>query len=126
VLVILAEVQGTPIAGAIFFRSRDTLYGRYWGALDDFHSLHFETCYYQGIEYCIEHGLGRFEPGTQGEHKVARGFLPVPTGSAHWIGDPRLRQAVADYLARERRHVQHYMDEVQAHSPYRRDGAPAP
>ncbi len=126
VVVILAEVQDTPIAGAIFFRSDDTLYGRYWGALDDFHSLHFETCYYQGIEYCLAEGLRRFEPGTQGEHKVARGFLPVATGSAHWIADPRLRAAVADYLERERSHVQHYMDEVEAHSPYRRESAPAP
>lgn len=126
VVVILAEVHDTPIAGAMFFRSADTLYGRYWGALDDFHSLHFETCYYQGIEYCLAEGLRRFEPGTQGEHKVARGFLPVATGSAHWIADTRLRAAVADYLQQERRHVQHYMDEVEAHSPYRRGTAPSP
>jgi predicted N-acyltransferase len=74
VVVKLAELQGTPIATAIFFRGGDTLYGRYWGAAAEFHSLHFETCYYQGIEYCIEQGLRRFEPGTQGEHKVPRGF----------------------------------------------------
>lgn len=119
VIVILAEHQGTPIAGAICLRSDDTLYGRYWGALDDFHSLHFETCYYQGIDYCLAHGLACFEPGTQGEHKVARGFLPVATASAHWIADARLRAALADHLIAEKRHVQHYMDDVQAHSPYR-------
>ncbi len=119
VVVILAEHQGIPIAGAICLRSDDTLYGRYWGALDDFHSLHFETCYYQGIDYCLAHGLASFEPGTQGEHKVARGFLPVATGSAHWVADARLRAALADHLVAERRHVQQYMDEVQAHSPYR-------
>ena len=76
-IVKLAELQGVPIAAAIFFRSGDTLYGRYWGAAADFHSLHFETCYYQGIEYCIEQGLRHFEPGTQGEHKVPRGFEPT-------------------------------------------------
>lgn len=119
VVVILAEHQGIPIAGAICLRSDDTLYGRYWGALDDFHSLHFETCYYQGIDYCLAHGLSCFEPGTQGEHKVARGFLPVATGSAHWVADTRLRAALADHLLAEQRHVQQYMDEVQAHSPYR-------
>ena len=80
----------TPVAAAVFFRSADTLYGRYWGAEADYHSLHFETCYYQGIDYCIEHGLARFEPGTQGEHKLARGFEPTLTWSAHWIADAPL------------------------------------
>ena len=75
------------MAAAVFFRSADTLYGRYWGADADYHSLHFETCYYQGIDYCIEHGLQRFEPGTQGEHKIARGFEPALTWSAHWIAN---------------------------------------
>ena len=70
-MVKLARFRRRPIAAAIFFRSADALYGRYWGAAAEFHSLHFETCYYQGIEYCIQHGLARFEPGTQGEHKVA-------------------------------------------------------
>jgi predicted N-acyltransferase len=121
VVVIMAEFDATPIAGAICFRSSDTLYGRYWGALEDFHSLHFETCYYQGIDYCLAHGLARFEPGTQGEHKIARGFLPVATGSAHWLADARLRTAVAHYLEQETSHISRYMDEVHAHSPYRRD-----
>ena len=75
------------MAAAIFFWSADTLFGRYWGAADEFHSLHFEACYHQGIEFCIEHGLARFEPGTQGEHKISRGFEPVLTWSAHFITD---------------------------------------
>ena len=90
-LVKLARARGEPVAAAVFFRSADTLYGRYWGAEADYHSLHFETCYYQGIEFCIEHGLQRFEPGTQGEHKIARGFEPALTWSAHCIADAPLR-----------------------------------
>ena len=108
----LAELEGTPIATAIFFRGGDTLYGRYWGAAAEFHSLHFETCYYQGIEYCIEQGLRRFEPGTQGEHKVPRGFEPTQTWSAHWIADPRFRRAIDSYLDQERAAVDEYMRQV--------------
>jgi predicted N-acyltransferase len=107
------------IAAAIFFRSADTLYGRYWGAAADFHSLHFETCYYQGIDYCIEQGLKHFEPGTQGEHKIARGFEPTATWSAHWIADARFRRAIAEHLARERQGIDQYMAAVQEHLPFR-------
>jgi predicted N-acyltransferase len=127
-VVILARHEGRPIATAICFRGERTLYGRYWGSLGDFHSLHFETCYYQGIEYCIREGLARFEPGTQGEHKVARGFTPQATWSCHWLKDRAFHSAVADFLRRETRHVDAYMDEVGEHVPYRRDalpGAPA-
>ncbi len=85
------------IAVAIFFVGDDALYGRYWGAGGNYHSLHFETCYYQGIEYCIEKKLQRFEPGTQGEHKVPRGFVPTLMSSAHYIVDPRFAAAIADY-----------------------------
>jgi predicted N-acyltransferase len=113
--------QGTPIATAVCFRNRDTLYGRYWGSLGDFHSLHFEACYYQGIEYCIRERLQRFEPGTQGEHKVSRGFTPQATWSCHWLRDRRFHDAVASFLARETPHVDAYIDEVDAHVPYRRD-----
>ncbi len=123
VMVKLALLQGQPVATAIFFRSAQALYGRYWGALADFHSLHFETCYHQGIEYCIEHGLSRFEPGTQGEHKVARGFLPALTTSAHWVADTRFRTAIARSLDAERPAVDQYMLEVTHHSPYRREAA---
>jgi predicted N-acyltransferase len=118
-LVVLARLQGVPIAAAICFRSSTTLYGRYWGSGADFHSLHFETCYYQGIDYCIREGLERFEPGTQGEHKVARGFVPQPTWSCHWLRDRDFHRAVDSFLARETRHVDAYMDEVGEHVPYR-------
>lgn len=118
-LVILAEKDQEPIATAICFRSGDTLYGRYWGAAGRFHSLHFETCYYQGIEYCIDHGLQRFEPGTQGEHKISRGFVPTATWSAHWLSHPQFAAAVDDYLDRERSYIDEYMDAAGDHVPYR-------
>ncbi len=118
-VVKLARRAGEPIATAIFFRSEDTLYGRYWGAEADYHSLHFETCYYQGIDYCIEHGLAHFEPGTQGEHKLARGFEPTLTWSAHWIGDAPLRRAIANYLQRESLAIDQYAADASAHVPYK-------
>jgi len=120
VMVKLAVLRREPIAAAIFFRSSDTLYGRYWGAAANFHSLHFETCYYQGIDYCIEQGLQRFEPGTQGEHKVARGFEPTATWSAHWLADRRFHRAVETYLAQERDAVDQYMASVEEHVPFKR------
>ena len=120
-VVVLARHQGAPIATAICFRSRTTLYGRYWGSGADFHSLHFETCYYQGIDYCIREGLERFEPGTQGEHKVARGFVPQPTWSCHWLRDRDFHRVIDSFLKRETRHVDAYMDEVGEHVPYRQD-----
>jgi predicted N-acyltransferase len=121
VMVKLAMHGDRPIASAIFFRSHDTLYGRYWGAAAEFDSLHFETCYYQGIDYCIEQGLLHFEPGTQGEHKVARGFEPTATWSAHWIADPRFRRAIDQYLGQERSSVDAYLQSVREHLPFRRD-----
>lgn len=122
VVVKLAEYQGEPIATAIFFRGEKVLYGRYWGAAANYHSLHFETCYYQGIEYCIEHGLEHFEPGTQGEHKVPRGFEPTTTWSAHWIADPRFRRAIDQYLNVERAQIDQYILEVEQHTPFHRSG----
>lgn len=121
VVVFLAELEGNPIAAAICLRSSDTLYGRYWGAVADFDGLHFEACYYQGIEYCIEHGIDRFEPGAQGEHKVARGFLPTLTYSAHHLTDPQFQAAVDDFLARERPAVQAYARDLTAEGPYREE-----
>jgi predicted N-acyltransferase len=109
-----------PIAVAIFFVGDDALYGRYWGAGGNYHSLHFETCYYQGIEYCIEHGLQRFEPGTQGEHKVPRGFVPTFTSSVHDIVDPRFAAAIGDFARRESRGVEQYAASVNEHVPYHR------
>ena len=120
IMVKLAEYQGKPVAAAIFFLSDDTLFGRYWGALENFHSLHFETCYYQGIEFCIARGLQRFEPGTQGEHKVPRGFEPTLAHSAHYMSDPRFQHALADYLERERAAVRSYAAEMSAHVPFHR------
>jgi predicted N-acyltransferase len=122
-VIVLARQHGVPIATAICFRSPTTLYGRYWGSSGDFHSLHFETCYYQGIDYCIREGLQRFEPGTQGEHKVARGFVPQPTWSCHWLRDREFHRAVASFLTREERHVDAYIDEVGEHVPYRQADA---
>jgi uncharacterized protein len=118
-IVKLAEYRGEPVAAAVFFRSGDTLYGRYWGAEAEYHSLHFETCYYQGIDYCIEHGLKHFEPGTQGEHKIARGFEPALTWSAHWIAHPPLRRAIGAYLEREGSAIDAYASDANAHAPYR-------
>ncbi len=114
----IARHGTSPIAVAIFFIGSDALYGRYWGASGNFHSLHFETCYYQGIEYCIEHQLRRFEPGTQGEHKVPRGFVPTLTGSAHAILDGRFAAAIRDFAKRESRGVMAYVAAVNEHVPY--------
>jgi predicted N-acyltransferase len=124
VMVKLALRGREPVAAAIFFVGGDTLYGRYWGAAEELNSLHFEACYYQGIDYCIEHGLQRFEPGTQGEHKVPRGFAPKITCSAHWIAEPRFRRAIAEYLERERAAIGDYASQVQDHVPFRRDQEP--
>jgi predicted N-acyltransferase len=109
------------VATAIFFWSGEALYGRYWGALADFHSLHFECCYHQGIEFCIANGISRFEPGTQGEHKVSRGFAPQYTWSAHFLVEPRLRNAVAEFVQRESQAVEAYADDVGLHTPFRRE-----
>jgi predicted N-acyltransferase len=118
-VIVLARYGSAPIATAICFRSSHALYGRYWGSLADFHSLHFETCYYQGIEYCIREKLGTFEPGTQGEHKISRGFAPEATWSYHWLRDAEFRAAVAHFLRRETLHVDAYMAELDEHVPYR-------
>lgn len=121
VLVILARYEQRPIAAAICFSGGDTLYGRYWGSVADFHSLHFETCYYQGIEYCIRERIARFEPGTQGEHKISRGFTPTPTWSFHWLREPAFYDAIQDYLERETSHVDSYIAHWDDHLPYRQD-----
>ena len=119
-LVVLGERQREPVAAAVFFVGEDTLYGRYWGSNSDVNALHFETCYYQGIDFCIAEGIGTFEPGTQGEHKISRGFTPVATWSAHWLAQPEFFSAIADFVDEEGRHVERYMDAVDSHSPYRR------
>jgi hypothetical protein len=119
-MVKLAMRDDEPVATAVFFWSQEALYGRYWGAQADFHSLHFECCYHQGIEFCIERGISRFEPGTQGEHKVSRGFAPHITWSAHHLVNPQLRAAVAEFLGREAEAVDTYAAEIELHTPFRR------
>jgi predicted N-acyltransferase len=115
--------SAAPVAAAIFFWSQEALYGRYWGAAADYHSLHFETCYHQGIEFCIERGVRRFEPGTQGEHKVSRGFEPTLTWSAHYIAEAAFREAIGDYLEREGGAIDDYAAEIREHVPYRKTPA---
>jgi predicted N-acyltransferase len=121
IMIKIARIGSAPIAAAIFFVGADALFGRYWGAGGNYHSLHFETCYYQGIEYCIERKLQRFEPGTQGEHKVPRGFVPTLTRSAHYIADPRFAAAIRDFARREARGVDEYAASVNEHVPYHAD-----
>lgn len=123
-VLALAFADGREVAGAISFRSADTLYGRHWGCRADYDSLHFEACYYQGLEYCIEHGLQRFEPGAQGEHKIYRGFLPTLTYSAHWIAHAGFRRAIADFLNRETPALRDYAQHWLQHSPYRDEVTP--
>ncbi|KAB2900280.1 MAG: N-acetyltransferase [Dokdonella sp.] len=118
VVAVLCRRDGHAIAGALMLRSSTTLYGRYWGAREHVPGLHFEACYYQGIDYCLREGLTCFEPGAGGEHKVARGFLPVATHSFHWIAEPALREAVARALQRETPLLDQYHAQVLAHSPY--------
>jgi predicted N-acyltransferase len=125
VRLILAYDGQRLVAVAITVQSGDTLYGRHWGAEQRYHSLHFETCYYQGIEHCIREGLQRFDAGAQGEHKLARGFEPVRTRSAHWLADPQLQQAVAQATKRERLQVSARGEALADHTPYRRDESPA-
>ncbi len=119
VVVFLAREGGQVAAAALCYRSDTTLYGRHWGASGDYHSLHFELCYYQGIEYCIREQLARFEPGAHGEHKVSRGFSPVATWSAHWVAEAGMRRALEDYFRREGSHVAAYQEEMAGHAPYK-------
>ena len=122
-VLILAERDGTPIAGALCLRGGDTLYGRYWGASERHPGLHFEACYYQGIDYCLREGLRQFEPGAQGEHKIVRGFLPVRVRSRHWIADPRFADALRGWCAEERAAVASQQQALRRHAPFRTEGA---
>lgn len=122
ILLVLAFDGDMPVAGALNFIGRETLYGRYWGCVQDHPFLHFELCYYQAIDWAIANGLTRVEAGAQGEHKLARGYLPSPVHSAHWIADPAFRRAVADYLTAERRAVDEEIEVMTAYGPFRRGG----
>jgi predicted N-acyltransferase len=121
VLLVLAELDGKPVASALNIFSQTTLYGRYWGSVAHVPLLHFETCYYQAMDFCIERHIRLFEGGAQGEHKLARGFMPVQTWSAHWLKHPQFADAVEKFLARERVGVGRYLDELRERAPFRRE-----
>jgi uncharacterized protein len=120
ILLVMAKRAGRPIAGALNFIGDDALYGRNWGCIEDHPFLHFELCYYQAIDFAIQRGLARVEAGAQGEHKLARGYRPVTTWSAHDLADPALKRAVADYVVRERRYVAEANEELESTTPFRR------
>jgi predicted N-acyltransferase len=122
-LLVTAEREGRPIAAALDVFTDEALYGRYWGTVEHVPCLHFEACYYQGLEFCIERGIRAFEGGAQGEHKLARGFLPAPTWSAHWLRHPQFADAVEKFLVRESKGVERYIDELAEHSPFRAGNA---
>lgn len=125
-LLVQAYYQDAPeqpfkiVANALYLKDSDNLYGRYWGCLEEFDSLHFECCYYQGIEYCIEHGLKHFDPGTQGEHKISRGFEPTLCSSQHWIKHPQFSQAIDNFLLEEEQHIQHYIEQANQRLPFKK------
>jgi len=120
VLLVQAIHEGRVVAAAFNLVGQHTLYGRHWGCREQFHSLHFEACYYQGLDFCLERGLNSFEPGAQGEHKISRGFLPTATWSAHWLEDERFSGAVANFLAQETEGMRDYIQELSERSPYRK------
>ena len=119
IMMVIAEDKGQPVGGALNMIGGDTLFGRYWGCLDHYKFLHFETCYYQAIDFAIERGLGKVEAGAQGQHKLQRGYLPHPTYSAHWIADPGFRNAVANFLTQEREAVDDEIEALTTYSPYK-------
>ena len=123
-LLVMAKRDNRYIAGALNLIGGDCLYGRYWGAIEHHPCLHFEVCYYQAIDYAIEHGLARVEAGAQGEHKLARGYMPVTTYSAHWIANAAFRTAIANYLDSEREHVAETVEALAELGPYRKDASP--
>jgi len=125
VALIMAKRNGRWIAGAINFIGSDTLFGRHWGAIEHHPFLHFEVCYYQAIDFAIRHGLKTVEAGAQGEHKLARGYLPQTTYSAHYIADPDLRRAISDYLRRERAYVAEAARELSDAAPFRKAADPS-
>ena len=118
-LATIAREHGEMVAASLFFRSDTHLYGRVWGCDQYFRHLHFECCYYQGIDYCIAENLQCFDPGAQGEHKLSRGFLPTRTWSGHWIANAQFREAIGQFLGQEQRYIQSYQEELLDHSPYK-------
>ena len=120
-LFLFAYHEDQIIAGGLYFKRDDTLYGRYWGALDNFHSVHFETCYYQAIEWCIQHDYARFEAGAQGQHKLARGLEPATTYSAHYIRNVQFSAAIDDFLNQEKAQIDDYSRALETHSPFKQE-----
>jgi len=118
-LLVQARHEERIVANALYLKDSDNLYGRYWGCLEEYDSLHFECCYYQGIEYCIEYDLSHFDPGTQGEHKISRGFEATICHSQHWIAHPEFSQAIADFLTEEKTDIQHYAAQATEHLPFK-------
>jgi predicted N-acyltransferase len=119
-MLVVARHEDEVVACSLFLFDNRRLYGRYWGALRDFSCFHFEACFYQGIEYCIEHDLQEFDPGTQGEHKLMRGFEPIKSASYHWIADSRFRSAIADFLTQEKRGTERYKKQAETYLPYKK------
>ena len=120
-LLVLAFKDDLPIAAALSFIGRETLYGRYWGCDEEYSNLHFETCYYQGLDYCIENGLQRFDSGAQGEHKIARGFEPITTYSAHWLKDHRFAKAIEDFVTEEKIMLARYKQKASTFLPFKQE-----
>ena len=120
IVLVLAKYQNDYVASAFNLKGTDTLYGRHWGCFEEFDNLHFEACYYQGLEYCINNGLKYFEPGAQGEHKIARGFMPTKTWSAHWIAHPQFSESIHHFLNHETEGMLHYISELNEHSPFKK------
>lgn len=119
VILVLAKHQNNYVAGTFNLLGGDTLYGRHWGCSQHFSGLHFECCYYQLIDYCIQHGIQHFEAGAQGEHKLSRGFLPTTTWSAHWLAHPEFSKVIAEFLNHEQKGIQNYIDVLNEHSPFK-------
>ena len=121
IVLVLAKYNDEYVASAFNLKGEDTLYGRHWGCSENFDNLHFEACYYQGLEYCIDNDLKYFEPGAQGEHKIARGFMPTKTWSAHWIAHPQFRQSINNFLNHETQGMLDYIDELNVHSAFKKN-----
>jgi len=119
-VLVIAEKDGEPVAAALCLRDANTLYGRYWGCLEEYECLHFETCFYQGIEFCIANGIKRFDPGAQGEHKILRGFEPVKTWSLHWVEHEGFREAIDRFLGQEKLGMAQYQEQITDMLPFKK------
>ncbi|WP_028468744.1 GNAT family N-acetyltransferase [Neptunomonas japonica] len=120
IVLFAAQYESKYVATALCFKDSQTLYGRYWGCIEEFHSLHFETCFYTGIEYCMQHGLQRFDPGAQGEHKIQRGFEPIETWSSHYISNPSFKQAIVQFLEEEEALMRTQISELSKGLPFKK------